>query len=153
MGYTPRVQLVKLTFAEDHEFHGLEVETRAPDIGRVAGLIELGEFVGADPEKVTVESVAKISGLIEQATGIFADHLHSWNVEVPDPGDPDRMVPVPATADGLRSQPDEFVMSLVAEWMKNTVGVSDELGKGSTSGRRSPEVSIPMEPLSRSHAS
>lgn len=149
MGFTPKTKTVLLTFDEGHDFHGLEVRTRVPDIARIASLIELREYVGADPDTFDEAAVVTLVALLGRAADIFAEHLVSWNVETAD----DPPTPVPATREGLATQPDEFMLNLVAEWMTATMGVREELGKGSTSGLRSPEESLPMVALSSSRAS
>jgi hypothetical protein len=58
--------------------------------------------------------------------------------------------PVPATEAGLLEQDPDFVMAIINAWTSAVGDVGDGLGKGSTSGARFPEVSIPMELLSKS---
>lgn len=82
---------------------------------------------------------------------LFADHLVGWNLENRDQDG--RVVAVPATREGVRSQDARFVDHLFALWVGRIGKVDDPLPQPSGDGRPSLEESIPMEPLSPSLAS
>ncbi len=116
---------------------GLVVRAQSVPLGVFLELIELKEV---DTKNITAEDAAKVDRLF---TG-FADALVSWNLENEDGS------PVPATADGLKSQDIDFVMQIVSAWIAALSQVPDFLVNKSSDGGKSLEQSIPMETSSPS---
>jgi hypothetical protein len=58
--------------------------------------------------------------------------------------------PVPATKEGLLTQDQDLVMAIINAYSGAVGSVDSDLGKDSNSGGNFPEVSIPMDPLSKS---
>jgi hypothetical protein len=128
MGFRPEKKVFRLKF-EDSELEGLEV---------MAGGTTTGEMLDLqDAEK----------GQVAFAIEMLGKRLISWNLEEEDG------TPVPANADGLRSQDPDFVRAIIAAWTEAIGGVEAPLRAGSDSGETSLAASIPMEPLSQSRAS
>jgi len=108
---------------DDPDLAGLEVKARGLSIGELR-----------DDEITPAES--------------FANALVSWNLE------DEEGRPLPMTLGTLENYPDlNFINTLVEAWLNAVIGVDDELGKDSGSGKPFLEGSIPMEPLSPSLAS
>src|SRR5690348_6784001 len=120
MGY--QRPILRLKF-EDPEMAGLEVMCRRPSVKKV-------------------EEYSKSDRNLEVQVGIIAECLISWNLE-DENGDP-----VPTSAESLLDQDQPFLIALLDAWMGQAIKVSGPLGSDSPSGEPSPEVSIPMEPLS-----
>jgi hypothetical protein len=134
MGYRKKNKNVVLKFAEDHDLYGLEVRLRGMNIGEY---LAFTGYDGGDGETV--------AGLIKR----FGEHLMSWNLEEEDGSD------VPATPEAVGAQDHELILALANAWTDALAGVhkADPLQESSPSGGPSPEVSIPMEPLSENLAS
>jgi hypothetical protein len=131
-----REKIYNLIF-DDPEFDGLEVKARSASIGTIRRVMALSS--GAEDGQDTLLEMERV----------FAKYLVSWNLE--DEADQ----PVPATFEGLDDQDTDLVMALITAWVSAVTGVDDAspLDDSSGSGKPSPEVSIPMEPLSPSLAS
>lgn len=126
-------KVYKLTF-EDERFEGLEVRVKSMPLGKfieLAAMIDEGGFTGETARQV-----------FEQ----FATVLVSWNAEN-DEG------PLPTTADGLLQLDLAEARAIIEGWRDAITGVPAPLEQSSTDGAPSPEVSIPMEPLSVNQAS
>ncbi|HEV2375865.1 MAG TPA: hypothetical protein VGS19_27320 [Streptosporangiaceae bacterium] len=137
MGYQD-VTLYKLVF-EGRD--GLEVTAEGLNTG---DLFDLMELAGSLPDDVTkVKLDAETRNAVMKLMTTLADALDSWNVE-------DRKgQPVPATLDGLKTQNLGLVMDIIGAWIGAQTGVSDDLGKDSSSGPTSAlERSLPMAPPS-----
>lgn len=72
---------------------------------------------------------------------VMAGLLVSWNL------DDDEGQPVPCDANGLLSQPIEFMRAILLAMQQNILGVSPPLSRPSSDGSQSLEVSLPMEAL------
>lgn len=160
MTFVRKRQLLRLTFAEGHELHGLEVVTRPPNVDQVIGIVgelgQLGDLVSLiqPGEDLTPEALNALSGLkgkIEPLYEALAEALVSWNyvLESLDGGED---VPVPATAEGLRQMEGNDRTVVLKAWLKQVTPPAEDsdLGKGSPSGVIFPEASLPMAPLSAS---
>ncbi|MFI1728180.1 hypothetical protein ACH40E_02855 [Streptomyces acidicola] len=127
MGYRPPRKIYKLDFAGT-EYDGLAVSMRGLTVG----------------EELEVDSLRAEDGgerrFFEMLTGLLVD----WNVE------DEHGQPVPATFEGVCTQDSAMVMAILNALQAVTSGVPDPLPQSSPSGEPSPEVSIPMEPLSPS---
>jgi hypothetical protein len=134
VGYQPKRTVYRLQF-EDPEMEGLEVRARSVSTGQ---LLMISALQGK--AELTEEE-------IDTLIGAFAKALVSWNVEEEDG------TPVPATAEGVKSQEIGFVQAIVWAWVDALTGVAAPLGPSSPGGEPFPEVSIPMEALSPSQAS
>lgn len=125
-------KLLVLKF-EDPDFEGIEVKIRATSLGRV---LELRDQADAARNG---RGLDELSGLVDE----FVAKLESWNIEDDDG-------PIPPTRDGLLTLNLSDAVYLITSWFDAMMSVDDESGKASTSGGSSPEVSLPMEPLSPS---
>jgi hypothetical protein len=123
-GYRKQRTVYNLTF-ENHP--GLEIS---------AGSLTTGQTM--DLWKARADTTPEGT---EDMLRMFADSLQSWNLET------EEGEPVPMDFKGLQTQELPFVLQLVDAWTTALAGTSAELGKDSTSGERSLEVSIPMEAL------
>lgn len=112
-------------------------------------LDEDGQPLEVRVKPLTFAEWAELDGggmTVQAAVQLFIDHLVSWNLENGD--DDGNTTPVPATAEGVKSQDAMFVNGLVGKWARKVVEVSRPLERPSTSGQPSLEASIPMEALS-----
>lgn len=134
MGFTPKRQLYRLTFA-DPDMEGLEVIVHKGSMGSYTSIASLVEFM--DSTKVT----SAMLGRIDEAYGAFVESVVSWNLEFEDG------TPVPVTLDGLKTQEFEFTAELMRAWATKVGGVSADLKGGSNSGPTSPMPNIPMTPM------
>lgn len=133
MGYKARKKIFKLVF-DDDELEGLEVRvTSLPmrDFLEVAKAASRLESVVVPME----DDMESVTGLFER----FIENVKSWNLEDEDGS----MVPV--SVDGLLALDLQLVLHILQSWLKAISGVSDSLGKDSTSGERYQEASLPME--------
>jgi hypothetical protein len=130
MGF--EIALLKLTFDEASEFHGLEVRAKRLSI---AGLLEI----------IGLRTNDDLTGVekLEKTAELLAKGLKSWNLE-------EDGVPVPVSVESLLAQPPNFVSDVTTAWMGAGSAVSPPLPQPSTDGEQSLEASIPMEPVSPS---
>jgi hypothetical protein len=152
--YVRTPKTYKLTWATDHELHGLEVRTRALPLGTFMELIDLAAtFEGMDTTDLSAEDAKAVRQLLDG----FAGALMSWNLEEPEldaDGEPTGgSVPVPCTAQGLYTQDIGFAMGLIQEWMSAVASVPAPLPRPSAAGEPSLEASMPMDVSSPSRAS
>lgn len=120
MGY--QRPLLKLVF-EDPEMSGLEVLCKRPNI-------------------YMIEEYTKTDRNLDLQLELLVQCVISWNLE------DEEGTPVPITVKGLKLQDQPLLVGLLDAWMSQAVKVTGPLGSSSLSGEPSPEVSIPMEPLS-----
>lgn len=128
MGYKRNISYL-LKF-DDEDYEGLEVEMRSINVKTALQLQSQLKNVEEGNEEA-----------LKGGMKIFADHLVRWNLE------DDRDNPIPATLESVYDLDLQFVVDLLASWMEVAAGVSNDLGKASTSGETSAEESIPMETL------
>jgi hypothetical protein len=136
-GYV-REKTYRLVF-EDDDLEGLVVRARAVDLAtflRVAKLTGDGLSLAADNE-VAITEMVELVGLA----------LIEWNLQDAT-GEP-----VPADAQGLRSQDKDFTLAVINAWIEAVAGVARPLGQPSPGGDRSLEASLPMAVPSPSLAS
>ena len=143
-GYRREPTTVKLRF-EDPEMAGLVVRMRSLSIGAYLELAELAGGVEGTPA-----SVGEQLQMVHKLFAAFASSLLEWNLEE---DGPTGTYPVPPTLEGVKSQDLPFVLLILQEWMGAMAGPDRPLPAGSPSGGPSPELSIPMEPLSASRPS
>lgn len=141
----------RITFADDHEFAGLEVHMRSAPIGLVLAMSEAtSQLEGLrDTGSLTEGQSAGFRGLVEQ----LAQVITWWNV------DDDDDQPVKPDVEGLLAQEPMLILTLVEQWAARQTQVAPPLPQGSPDGG-SPgaslamtELSLPMEPLSSSPVS
>jgi hypothetical protein len=137
MGFKPKRTIYNLNF-KGTEYEGLEVRVKSLSNGELMKLMSLAvKLTEQENKDLDITDVTSVTDLFVG----FAKGLVSWNVE----DDDDR--PVPATLEGVNSQEFGFIMMLVMNWVQAIGGVSDDLGKDSSSGLPSLEALLPMEPL------
>lgn len=137
-GYRHKAKTYKLTF---EDYPGLEVVTKSASINVLSKMMRLAvEVDGVGTDDLTAEDIDKMDELYAG----FAKALVSWNLEDEDG------TPVPTTVEGVRDQDPDFILSIVMRWAEAVSSPPDDLGKGSNSGPRFPEGSLPMAPLSPS---
>lgn len=143
-GYRHVPKTYKLTF---EDYPGLVIETKSVSTGRLMKLMRMAV-------RLQDKDVSDASGLTEEDTEAvdalfsgFAQALVSWNLEDEDGN------PVPTTKEGVYEQDFDLILSLINDWIEAVSGTPGDLGKGSNSGLRFPEVSLPMVPLSPSRSS
>jgi hypothetical protein len=165
-GYKRNRKIYNLVF-NDPDMNGLEVKTRSTSLGGFLKIVELAM-------KMQLDGTSELDvGAVEDLFGRFSRVIISWNLEddarecrdcsagwfdldevaCPKCGHEDWSVvedaPVPVTKKALLDQDLDFVMAIVNAWTSAVGDVGDDLKKGSTSGGKFPEVSIPMELLSK----
>ncbi|MGW1814067.1 hypothetical protein ACWCQM_10975 [Streptomyces sp. NPDC002125] len=134
MGYRHKAKRINVKFEAPHDFAGFEAVLRGKSLGGFLDLQGIGE-------------VDK-SSLSEQLREM-SQSLISWNLEDEETG-----APVPVTPEAVLAQDQDLMIALAAAWMDGLLGaIRGPLETSSTDGQPSPEVSIPMEPLSESLAS
>lgn len=133
MGYQRERKIYRLVFA-DPEYEGLEVRVTAPPMGMILDTADLADVDLTNPKAADIRRTTTLFGA-------FADCLVDWNLEADG-------IPVSPTREGVLSQDADFVMFLLTEWIKATMGVSAPLGTRSANGGLSGVVSIPTETLS-----
>jgi hypothetical protein len=138
MGYKRERRVYRLVF-DDPEFEGLEVRARSIPIR------DLKRLMALDTES---DSKGDRAAAITEMMFSFAEALVSWNME-------DDNGPVPPTLESIEAEDADFMMMIIGQWLSVISRVDDAspLPATSGSGSQSLEVSIPMEPLSRSQAS
>lgn len=169
-GYKREKKIYNLVFS-DPDMAGLEVKTKSTSLAGYLKIVELAM-------KMQATAADDIDlGALDELFGRFAKVLVSWNLEDDARecngcqkrwfdlgeticfwcGKEDWVAvedaPVPATKAGLLDQDPEFVMAIVNAWTSAVGDVGADLGKDSTNGAKFPEVSIPMELLSKNPGS
>lgn len=129
MGYKRKPKIYRIRFADGTEYEGLEVTLRG---------LSTEQFLAAEGR-----SESNLREMVE----LFADRLVGWNLEGDDG------TPVPTTLESVLQEDWVMLDAIFGEWLEAIRGVPAPLEQPSTSGGESPEVSIPMEPLSSSLAS
>lgn len=127
--------VAKLVFP-DGAYEGAEVFARCS--------LSIGEYL--DFLAVRDAPADEVRPWIEALYGAFARYLVSWNLTK-------NGEPVPCTVEGLLSIDRELVRAIIRTWQDTAVDVTGPLGRPSSGGRPSAELSMPMEPLSESQAS
>lgn len=127
-------------------YDGLEVRAKGAPLGELVelqSLMMLGEGLLASDEEAQTRR--------DRLTELIGGKLISWNLteDVIDPntGDEEIDVPVPCTTASLAKEDWQMVIYIARAWIRGAVGVSGDLGKGSTSGVPSEVEAIPMEAL------
>jgi hypothetical protein len=138
MGFEVSTTGSVLTFPPDSKYAGLEVRLDEAPIGLLTDVME--SYVKFTAGNISADEAAR---LVKSLTEGFASVLEEWNAER-------KGVPVPATLDGVRSLGPTFLMGVIGAWVTGTVGVDDDLGKGSPSGGSSAEGAAAMAALSSS---
>ncbi len=148
-GFEPPTREYTLDFTGT-ELDGLEVTARSAPIGMV---LELGSMVDAMVElpdlteldgqapAEQVRRVGKSMTVLSKIITMYSGVLLRWNYTL-------RGEAQPATEAGMRTLDPAHVMMIVKAWQAAVTMVPAELGKELSSGETSPELSIPMEPLS-----
>ncbi len=147
MGYTRKQKVFKVSFADDHQFAGLTLTTRGLTVKEFVEfgirLQGVGEAMqGAVRPDEQMAALDSLSDALTVVRGMFADALMSWNMTEEDG------TPTPPTVEGVTMLDEMEFLTLVEEWLNAIGGVSAPLGKDSTGGVTSPELSPLMEPLS-----
>ncbi len=137
-GFKVKKKLYLVKFADDTDLAGFEITMASVP---TATLLELEDMTG------DAEQTKKDTGSFRRICEIFAGALIGWNLE----DDDDQ--PVPANFDGVGTLDPDVVMTIIMRWTQAISGVSETLGKDSTSGPQYPEASLPMAPLSPSRVS
>jgi hypothetical protein len=121
MGYVAR-RTYRLQFA-DETYAGMEVDVTSPSLDEYFRLLETRST--RDMES------------FRQLLATMAEHLVRWNLE-DETGEP-----VPATEDGLLSVDLDIITAVLDAWTDVLSGASGPLGRKSSSGGTSPELSTP----------
>ncbi len=109
------------------QYEGLSVRMKSISFGKVRKLIAATET--AD------------DGNFDELLASIGNGIVSWNLE------DENGAEIPATEDALNDQDFEFVLDIVQAWLGCMVGVSEDLGKGSTNGSQFPGQPVTMEAL------
>lgn len=144
MGYKPQTKVFKFKFDDSEpEYAGLEIRLKS---------LPMKDFLKIARMEGTTQSEEELDEVME----LLAKSIISWNVESPVTNDlgEEEDKPVPVSKDALCELFDlSFILFLITNWMEKMGDVEANLKKASPSTSPSPVASIPMEPLSASHAS
>lgn len=139
-GYRPSERSTRprgsISFAEDHEFHGAEIDvwlTAPLKLFLDISSIPIGKSLSAD------EFRAEFAPVLTE----FAEHcLIEWNVE-------DKSgVPVTADGPGLMAQDIDFILAILIAWTAEVGRVSAPLVSASNGTKPELEASMPAVSLS-----
>ncbi|MEV7470274.1 hypothetical protein AB0O20_27775 [Streptomyces kronopolitis] len=132
MGYRKAPHRIEVSLAGHAEYGDVRATARGMDL---SDYLELHGYTESP------ETTGK-AGIVRQLER-FADSLISWNIEEEDGR------PTPPTKEEFFSLDGELALALATDWIERLGGKVDRpLPSGSPDGEPSPEVSIPMEPLS-----
>ena len=150
MGFVEKQTVYSLEFEDDYA--GLVVKVTVPSMGKSLDLQrafgELASLVGIDEAALTADDIALAVGGERDLIEAFLEHLVGWNVEDA------AGASIPATREGLGRVSSMLGKHVIKTWWEFVSGdVSGPKDKPSSSGKRSLEGSLPMEPLSPSRAS
>jgi len=140
-GYRKKPKTYTLTWAEDHEYHGLEVSLKGLTVAKMLDIGRSASAVTTDAQGTLTEGTDETRDMFET----FASCLVRWNLET----------------DGVTTQEFPFILDLVVTWMEAVAGTGGSNSKGgdsplsetSSSGLAALEASLRMDPLSPSPAS
>lgn len=135
MGYKPKKRTFVLKF-EDEEYEGMEVRMRSISVEKTMELMSQ-----ADKARSGEHERGDGAREMEKLFGDFAKNLESWNLENDDDA------PIPADLEGVKQLDLDFFMDLLFGWLEGMLSVSAPLGRRSSDGKQSEELSIPMETL------
>jgi|HubBroStandDraft_5_1064220.scaffolds.fasta_scaffold00014_50 hypothetical protein len=134
-GFTPEEIRYQIGFEEGHPLHGLEV---------TMGSMTLGEHTAMLRRSLTRELNEETLAANEDSIELFVSRLLAWNMT-------DRVgQPVPRTREGVDSQDRRYITQIMAAWQSKMIGVSEDLGKESSSGETSQEQSLDLGSVSGS---
>lgn len=143
--YKPKTRRYNLSWAEDHELHGLQVTMRAMRMGeleRLGSLSEEFEEIGDDEERSSAK-IGLMGSMIDKMATVLVwwnrpdEDTMAWNEETEEFDETPETKTLPANADGLRKLEDWEFMALVQSYFTHAVGVKADLGKDSSSGASS----------------
>lgn len=144
MGYK-RDKLLKLTFEEGHELHGLEVYIKPAKLKLITALSKidktkdsLNDLICEACQKEEYDNCT--GGILES----FANYLQSWNLEDDDDN------PVPTDLVSILDQDIVMVMHLMDAWAEATGSIPENLSRKLSNGAASPEQSELTALLSQS---
>lgn len=130
MGFKVQRTVFNLRFKTGSLLDGLFVQARSISAGEVLDLSD-----EADTARSGTQNIKDVKRLVSR----FVDELVEWDLEFED-GTPTEM-----TLPSFLKHDLNIVLSIVLAWFDAMLATDDDLGKGSTYGRRFPEESIPME--------
>lgn len=131
MGFRPEETHYKLQF-ENEVYKGLEVTVAEVTTGELCELLELVSEVQGGNQLSKAKQVMQLFDML-------GGSLIEWNLE-------DRKGnPVPATAEGVKSQTLKVNLVIVEAWISAMAEVEVPLENGSSDGETSLEQSIQME--------
>lgn len=140
MGGYVRPRTLKLTWADDTEFAGLEIRARRASLET---FFELAPLIDGGIDTSTPEGRQEFLGLFLE----FGKYLVAWNLQDEDGAE------VPCTPEEFMRQDPRFVREVLDQWAEAIAGVAAPLEQPSADGEPFPEASLPMEALSPSLAS
>lgn len=134
MGYRSKNKVYKLLWEEAHDLHGLEVTARALKMGE---LMKLGSLVESSRDKENGNSATDIIQMVK----MFSGTVVGWNYEDDDGN------PVKPDQDGIDQLEDWEFYGILDAYMSAAVPMTEDLGKGSTSGNSYQAEPPPMDEL------
>jgi hypothetical protein len=154
--FRAQAKVVRVSFAEGHQFAGLSMSTRGLKMKSLAPMVRALQVASeavqaASTMTAQVENLDRVTDEMGVLRGLLATHLVSWNMEYEDEAGVVRTLGI--TDDELALLEEDLLLNLIGAWFEAVAGVTAELGKDSGSGEISPEPSLPMEPLSPSQPS
>ena len=156
MTYIKKMELRVVKIDDAHPLSGLELVTRPVQVGYLSKLASLLSDVAGISQRGddsdARQNLAEVEEKTTQLFAMFADKIKSWNYQMEtEDGD---IVDVPATAEGFQSIGNDLeVFDILNAWLTALAGVNADLGKESSSGEASLELSALTEPLSANLAS
>jgi len=135
-----RPRTLKLTWADDTEFAGLEVRAKRCSLET---FFQLTPIIDGGIDVSSEKGREEFLHLFLK----FGEHLVSWNLEDEDGG------AVPCTPQEFMAMDPKFVREILEQWAEEIAGVAVPLDSKSPDGEPFPEASLPMETLSPSLAS
>lgn len=144
--HKPKTRRYVLEWEEGHELHGLEVTMRAMRLGELSKLGAMyDDFKGVEGEdeespgsrlKLLTVMIEKIAGVLVYWNRMDEDTM-GWDEENEEYIETPDTKLLPTTVEGLEKLEDWEFMALLESYFVHAVGVSADLGKGSSSGASS----------------
>lgn len=153
--FKPKTRKYNIGFAADHDLYGLEICMRAMRLGELEKLgsmaeefklgdaDEVAETLAAEEGNGGKQSLELLGGMIDRLAKVLVswnrmdEDTMRYNEETEEYEETEETKLLPATADGLRRLEDWEFMAILDGYMRAVVGVSADLGKGSSSGQQS----------------